>query len=301
MSAALRVRTLYDDWLERRYALAAADDHSPYHRTHLRVLDYLLHRYKEDAASLEPLPPPLKAVYVNHRAIIINHHLREGTISGVKSRSESHDRMSRIVARLQVDSLGRPQEESDAKEPARPVKFYKPQDARALRLWKRLERLARATHYLPRNKIAALLNVHPHLPEPVVARLVSSLSWHDNADFEGDLHLLVKCRNSTVAKRLVEVWYRPVCDVEQAEVHIRLQKALLDIGVHAAPHLRPLLDDQSAKVRLEACWLLGELGELRDISLLADLLTMPTTDDEHRDERTVLANAMYRIAQRHGA
>jgi len=51
--------TLYADWLRRREQLAAYQgQREPIVALQLRVLDFLLDRYRDDAAALVPAPAP---------------------------------------------------------------------------------------------------------------------------------------------------------------------------------------------------------------------------------------------------
>ena len=93
--------TLYADWLARRERLGAYHgQREPIVAVQLRVLDYLIDRYRDDAAALRPAPPPLDTVYLNQRAIVVNHHRSFGMVAGVKSADEATSRVATIVARM---------------------------------------------------------------------------------------------------------------------------------------------------------------------------------------------------------
>jgi hypothetical protein len=85
-----------------------------------------------------------------------------------------------------------------------------------------------------------------------------------------------------------------VCD----SVTTMLRDALVNWDRHAADPVRTLLSDECGEVRIAGAQLLAEIGELRDIGVLADLLAMPTLPDEVPEERTALAEAMENLAIR---
>jgi hypothetical protein len=108
MAAMADRRTLYDDWKARREQLARlpylAGDH---HAVEAQVLDYLLRRYQDTPEGAQPARFPLKKdVYVNHRAIVVLHHLGGGRIPTVTTPSEAQARVQSIVRRMLSDGGG---------------------------------------------------------------------------------------------------------------------------------------------------------------------------------------------------
>ena len=54
--------------------------------------------------------------------------------------------------------------------------------------------------------------------------------------------------------------------------------------------------DRDPVVRIQAALELGEIGDLDDIGLLSDLLSLPPCPDEHPRERESLLHAMQRLS-----
>jgi hypothetical protein len=95
-------RTLYDDWLARRARLAeAGGGEADWRAVELRLLDFLLRRYRDSPEAAQPARFPLgSGLFVNHRAIVVHHHLGRGVIPTVTSRQEANARVRAIVARM---------------------------------------------------------------------------------------------------------------------------------------------------------------------------------------------------------
>jgi HEAT repeat protein len=66
----------------------------------------------------------------------------------------------------------------------------------------------------------------------------------------------------------------------------------------ATDTIRCLLGDEVSQVRTQAARLLAEIGDLRDIGLLDDLLALAPSADETADERPAFADAMEMLALR---
>ncbi len=103
-TADLNVRTLYDDWQSRRQRLAeAAGGEADYRAVELRLLDYLLRRYQGSPEAARPARFPLPTgIFVNHRAIVVHHHLGRGVIPTITNPQEAQTRVQAIVARMQT-------------------------------------------------------------------------------------------------------------------------------------------------------------------------------------------------------
>jgi hypothetical protein len=103
MVAESDVRTLYDDWQARRGRLAAAGEEADYRAVELRLLDYLLRRYQGSPEAARPARFPLPtSVFVNHRAIVVHHHLGRGVIPTITNAEEARAHVRSIVARMQT-------------------------------------------------------------------------------------------------------------------------------------------------------------------------------------------------------
>ena len=93
--------TLYDDWKARRERLARMPGRVGDHQAvEMRVLDFLLQRYRAAPESTRPARFPLPAsLFVNHRAITVFHHLGQGMIPKITNRQEAlaHVRASSIT------------------------------------------------------------------------------------------------------------------------------------------------------------------------------------------------------------
>ncbi len=95
-------RTLYDDWKARREQLAQLPYPAGDHRAvEAHVLDYLLQRYQDTPEGARPARFPLTAnLYVNHRAIVVLHHLGGGRAPAVTTASEAQARVQSVVRRM---------------------------------------------------------------------------------------------------------------------------------------------------------------------------------------------------------
>ena len=63
-----------------------------------------------------------------------------------------------------------------------------------------------------------------------------------------------------------------------------------------AEAVRAALCDSDPLARIQAAVQLGEIGNLDDIGLLSDLLSLPTCPDEHAKERAAMVHSMQRLA-----
>ena len=103
MVTAPTVRTLYDDWKARRERLAhASGGAAGYEALEMRLLDYLLQRYEAAPEVARPARFPLPpTVFVNHRAIVVHHHLRQGLTPPITNQQEALAHIQPIVQRMQ--------------------------------------------------------------------------------------------------------------------------------------------------------------------------------------------------------
>ncbi len=186
-----KARTLYDDWKARRERLAhASGGAAGYEAVEMRLLDYLLQRYQASPEVARPARFPLPpTVFINHRAIIVHHHLRRGLIPTISNEQEAFAHLQPIV------------------------------------------------HSIHR---------------------MQSLSASDE----------IAISEAGVASCAIP----PPADPVEA--------------------VRATLCDGDPVVRIQAAAELGEIGDLDDIGLLSDLLSLPPCPDEHPRERESLLHAM---------
>ncbi len=94
--------TLYEDWVARRRQLAEAPQPLGQHReVMLRILEFLITRYRDSPLAERPARFPLQAnLMVNERAIVVHHHLKPIEGGRVKSPQEAQQRMAALVKRI---------------------------------------------------------------------------------------------------------------------------------------------------------------------------------------------------------
>jgi hypothetical protein len=95
-------RTLYDDWKARRERLAhVSSGAAGYRAIEMRLLDYLLRRYEASPEAARPARfPLLTSVFVNHRAIIVHHHIGRGVIPTIANEQEARAHVRALVDRM---------------------------------------------------------------------------------------------------------------------------------------------------------------------------------------------------------
>jgi len=298
MHSATAPTTLYDDWLRRRELLRARGARSPHCALHLKVLDYLIDRYRDSPAARRAVRTAHRPeVYFNSRQIIVNDHLGRGRVGGAKSKTEAEQRVFGILQRMSSES----RDEDDmfqitaSSEPVAPPVKLRP-------LWRRIVGAVIQGHH-PKWTMRAALKKFPYLPRIAVRQLRDRLSDTslDDVDNENAIELLCACQNEIAAEFAVEAWScRVVALGTDDEIALRLQEFFCrsEHLARIAERVREQLADDNADVRLAAIVRLGGIGELDDIALLSDLLLLPKADDEHPLEREALADAMLRISQR---
>jgi hypothetical protein len=301
MSPSAATGTLYADWLARRERLREYHgQREPFVATQLRVLDYLIERYHDDAEALRPAPPPLDALYVNQRAIVVNHHRSFGLVAGVKTKNEAASRVSAIVARMydpaRANAAGINLDRAAvADDPW--FGWDEPDDRSVREYWQNV--CLSLPRLLLRNpqRIKDDMDVMPFLPRAFVDQLANRAAGPE-AEGETAAELLSGCRNRLAVGSIAHAWRMRVAAQDYGAVTCKLRDALVNWGRHAADSIRSLLSDECGEVRVAAAELLAEIGELRDIGMFADLLAMPTLPDEAPEERDALADAMEHLADR---
>jgi len=101
-------RTLYEDWEARREHLGRGPrEGEGSHAVEMRVLDYLLRRYRDLPEAVRPARFPLDTeVYVNHRAMVVLRHLGSRWIPTITSQQEAEARVRAIVSRMAGGACG---------------------------------------------------------------------------------------------------------------------------------------------------------------------------------------------------
>ena len=284
--------TLYEDWQRRRWQLSVSRA-VPHLASQLKVLDYLLSRYQGTSEANRPARFSLRqSVFWNARRIVVHQHLGRGDVAGVKSVAEANRRVALILQRMASGDRGE-EEDFDFGDPADP-RLY-PVAARLL--WKWIIELLRfelpADYY-----IQCALAECPRLPSIVMDHLCARLSDSSYEDVDAMI-LFQQSDHKHVAEYAVRAWRERVIGrlpadtiLEQLEKYFHLHREA------AIDKLRERLADVISDVRLAATELLGQLGDLEDVGLLSDLLSLPAADDENARERPALVGAMNRIAQR---
>jgi hypothetical protein len=130
--------------------------------------------------------------------------------------------------------------------------------------------------------------------------LVERMSDISCEDFDA-LVLFWQCQNADAVIYAAQAWRQRVAGFlphdlvrEELENYFRHSRRR-DV---AAERMREELADDNPLVRLAATSLLEEIGELDDIGLLADMLSVAETDEENQHEREALIHAMKSIAER---
>jgi hypothetical protein len=301
MSPSITSGTLYTDWLLRRERLREYHgEREPIVATQLRVLDYLVERYRGDAEALRPAPPPLDAVYVNQRAIVVNHHRSFGLVAGVKSPEEAASRVAGIVARMYDPARGEAsgidlERAAVADDPW--FGWDEPNDRAIREYWGNLQLNLPKWFSSNPARIKSQMEVMPFLTAAFIGHLGSCV---ERPDVEGEwaAELLAGCRNRMAVGYIAHAWRMRIAAGAYGSVTTMLREALWNWDRHAADPVRCLLSDECCDVRVAAAGLLAEIGELRDIGMFADLLAMPELPDEGPEERGALAAAMERLASR---
>jgi hypothetical protein len=122
--AAPNTRTLFDDWKARReQLLGTSGGKADYRAVEIRLLDYLMHRYKDSPEASRPALFPLSSgVFVDHRAIVVHHHLGRGSIPTISNRQQAYAHVRSMVEQMWTADTG---EEAADGTPA----FVKPVEA----------------------------------------------------------------------------------------------------------------------------------------------------------------------------
>jgi hypothetical protein len=291
--------TLYADWLARRERLRDYHgEREPIVAVQLRVLDYLIDRYRDDATALKAAPPPLDTVYLNQRAVVINHHRAFGLVAGVKSAEEATNRVATIVARMYDPERSAEPTIDLASAPVLKDPWFgwsEPNRRTVAEYWRDHLFALRWFGDLNESRLAVRMEVMPFLPRVMIDHLCERVAATGQEDARA-ADVLARCRNRVVVSYVARAWRDRIAAGRHGVVTNTLRNTLLDWDSYAADTVRGLLADEIADVRMAAADLIAEIGELRDIGILADLLAMAELPDEHPTERVVLADAMEKLA-----
>ncbi|MCK6475000.1 MAG: hypothetical protein L6R28_25040 [Planctomycetes bacterium] len=302
--------TLYEDWHRRRQQLEVTAPlfGQQYLDSQARVLDYLLDRYRDDAAAQQKARFPIAdGLVLNKRVIVVHSHLGGGTVSGIKDSAAAKLRASRILKRISEQD---PQASAGA--PAGGANLGSGDRV----LW----RLEYKQKY--RTPIFTTLAEFvedlfgPHDPDRALKRLVAAFdgmnaehqeafmnalfkqiaasAWADLAWIE----FLVRCGHHSTANTALLVWHDRILAFERDPFLEELENRLRvkAFGPAAGDKLRAFLADKEALIRMEALRLLGEIGTLDDVGLLSDLLALPSEADEAPGERERMLETMRKLA-----
>jgi hypothetical protein len=292
MSGDTLTRTLLDDWRLRRDRLAGDPGPIPqYAAIQIQLLDFLLERYRDAPEAAAPARfVPKSDLFVNERAIVVHHHLGVGVLGGVKSRHEAESRVSGILKRMTTAEA--PTETApDREEPWLEDSLYV-----ATRTWcAALDAIAagkRAHAWIER-----ALASQPMAPEQALRYLYRCLVDVKVIDTYA-LDLLAKCQNPSAINYAVLAWRRRIEVCCEEDLHDEFAEFFTRPAVRkrSAERLRAELAADDPRVRLAAIELLARIGELADVGLFSDLLTLPPLADEDPRERPAMLRAMQTIA-----
>ncbi|NLS90936.1 MAG: hypothetical protein GXX96_01955 [Planctomycetaceae bacterium] len=274
----------------------------------MRVLDYLIRRYGETEVARRPARRvALPTAVVNTRAMVVHHHLWSGVVAGVKSRSQAQQRIANVLHRME-DSFGSAEEDgTDESHSINP--FDEPEDYP----FPTRHRWGRTVFWAFRLGCGRLKAVRrslahsPFLPEYAVKYLLEGPGL-TAAEHVQAIKMLACCASRYVfesavealADRLESAGCDPVCkalaDLLRRPV---VQEFYYPKTVKTAQmRLRERLASEAPDQRRRAIGVLGLLGDLQDISLLADLAAVGDVDGAFPNETTALLAAMDQISRR---
>jgi hypothetical protein len=173
--------------------------------------------------------------------------------------------------------------------------------------WERILRIAFAFGAGERWAIRCCLNVSPFLPKYAVTYLTARAGLMCTQDGEA-VELLARCGSRHVYRLAAEALADRIESVGDDAVTEALAALLRSPVVQefyypksvkmARSRTRERLASEDPAVRLRTINVLAWIGDLQDISLLADLATMPGPDEMRAEERTALVAAMEAISRR---
>jgi hypothetical protein len=290
--------TLLSEWQWRREQLnRSLDDASLFAGEQIRVLDFLIRRYGDSPQALRPAPVrPIVDLRINHRAIVVLHHVWEGRIGGIKTAREAKARMSAVLDRMIAHASS---VESDADDEGALFPDTQEADADINELvWSRItaKGLRRTGGDEP---IAAALAENPFLPHWVARYLYQRIITPEKDDAPA-AELLIQGQNRTAHHYAVCAWRELVGAGRMNEAWVALDQFLTrpEPSAEVAQGVRESLGHDNACVRLAALKILGRIGGLEDIGLLSDLLALPPASGEYAEERPAIIHTMQIISKK---
>ncbi|GMV83541.1 MAG: hypothetical protein AMXMBFR7_47250 [Planctomycetota bacterium] len=136
-----------------------------------------------------------------------------------------------------------------------------------------------------------------YLPESTVRALFDA--FPDDRKRSACFEILARCRNPSVLRLAVAGWTRLAKALNLCN-EMRCYAALIRQDfrpTYVQDELRGALLSSNAEERYRGIGHLGWLGRLDDVGLLADLLNVPPSADEHPKERERLCESMNRIVR----
>jgi hypothetical protein len=292
--------TLYDDWRVRRERLLAeaVQAGDGYHEVLIKLLDYLLKRYQNDAAALRPARFPLPSEVVwKQRTMVVHRHLRSKDQAPIRESGEAQTRASRILSRIAAQApqesvgipgggaLGTGDFQSLLKASVESIPWtlgrFTVSVDRTQFLCANFTRLARPDQdMLMRRWFERLLPTDDRAPDFEMAR---------------DAWIGLTCSGrEDYLEYVFQLWREyllaPRCDYWLSETEDVLRIPFNRERV--ADLLRSELANDRPPIRLRALTLLRELGSLDDVGLLSDLLALPKQEDEAPEERETMLETL---------
>lgn len=186
MCASPTTKTRLEDWQDRRKYLESLGGTSPNKAAQIKVLDYLIKRYRDSESAHVPARFPLRTdLYWNDRRIAVHHHLGHGNIDGVQTRDEAEQRIRGLVQRMVSDERHGDGGFAPMKQAVRPCSFHIHETVREWR-----DRIARGRSKSA--KTSALEDrIRFFLNPPIVADLIRELLADDVAQVRVAASLLI--------------------------------------------------------------------------------------------------------------
>lgn len=283
-----------EDWTERRNELLLLPSPSVYESMQIKVLGFLIERYRDSPVAISPARfSPRTRLYLNHRLMVVHEHLRldrgHPTCSGAAAEQRIHTAMRKYSEKTIVPES----EIQSAPRSCEPL----PQIARKnwlLRLSEWALECFRWAWELPNQRDHWLTSRRTKFK-----KLVSRLSDTKTQDFAA-LVGLESYENEDLHQVFTKLWrIRVLANIFQDRVLAKLEAKMCRAPQveQTAETMREFLGDGSVKLRLAALKVLARVGNLDDITLLADLVRLPPAELS-AEEPTALLATMQAIAQR---
>ena len=294
MNPAEGVASLYDDWRNRRsHLLEKPSSGGRWVEVQVKILDYLIRRYRHSPVAEKPARFALAAELVwDERRIVVHNHLWRGKVGGARTKDQAESRVRTIVHRMaagEQDSAGAFVPEETPSPATYPL--------RVLPIWRSIRRcIAHGSD--ADEEIELALAVCPLLPTEVISHLVSRASDTASEDAAA-AELLLQCGSRSALASILRVWRERVAHCPPNDGIRECLEGALEWPENreaAAELMRELLADGDADVRIAAaCWI-ARLGDLDDIGLLSDLMPFAESGDDEREGRA-LVDAMTAISR----